>query len=381
MSTFLAIGLGPIQTGIFLRGAAQQFDRLVVAEVDDNVKNAVNADGGHITINIASADSIHHETFSGIEILNPLKKDDLATLIQVAADADEIATALPSVNFFPQVAEYLKAGFLQNPDKQRFIYTAENNNHAAEELAKAVGCEFRNTYFLNTVIGKMSSVVSAEDCEFRNLQALSPHADRGHLVEEFNNILISTCPIIDARQVSGLYVKKDLYPFEEAKLYGHNAIHFLMATLGNEKGLTSMNELVAFPEIIEFAKFAFINESGKALCCKWSGFDELFTEKGFKNYVENLIPRMINPFLMDSIPRIIRDLPRKLAWNDRVVGTMRMALEHNIQPNKLAQCAATSVKSLFGTTTDIKNGLTELWPKPWHDEHEQIFKLIINFLP
>ena len=49
MSTFLGIGLGPIQTGIFLAGAAKGgFDRIVIAEVNDALKNAVNAAGSAV---------------------------------------------------------------------------------------------------------------------------------------------------------------------------------------------------------------------------------------------------------------------------------------------------------------------------------------------
>ena len=44
MSTFVGIGLGPIQTGIFLAGAAKGgFDRIVIAEVNEKLKAAVNA--------------------------------------------------------------------------------------------------------------------------------------------------------------------------------------------------------------------------------------------------------------------------------------------------------------------------------------------------
>ena len=51
MKIFLGIGLGPIQTGIFVSGASKGgFDRIVVAEVDENVKNPVNRGGGKITV-------------------------------------------------------------------------------------------------------------------------------------------------------------------------------------------------------------------------------------------------------------------------------------------------------------------------------------------
>ncbi|MHB9140242.1 MAG: hypothetical protein ACYC4Q_12635, partial [Victivallaceae bacterium] len=185
MSLFLGIGMGPIQTGIFLSGASKgNFDRIVIAEVDNKLKNAVNLYGGKITINIAAENAVYHETYSNVEVYNPLDAEDLKQLIAAAADADELATALPSVKFFPQIAAWLKLGFAMQPQRRRFIYTAENNNHAAEELEKAVGQRFPATYYLNTVVGKMSGVANAAECETQGLKLLCPGADRGHLVEE-----------------------------------------------------------------------------------------------------------------------------------------------------------------------------------------------------
>ena len=202
MNTFLGIGLGPIQTGIFLSGASKGgFDRIVIAEVDNKLKEAVNAAGGTITVNIAKDNAVYAETYANIEVYNPLEANDLQELICSAADADELATALPSVKFFPQIAAWLKMGFSMQPQRRRFIYTAENNNHAAEELEKAIGQHFPATYYMNTVVGKMSGVANAAECEKQDLELLCPGADRGHLVEEFNKILISTAPGIEDRQV------------------------------------------------------------------------------------------------------------------------------------------------------------------------------------
>ena len=159
MSTFVGIGLGPIQTGIFLAGAFKGgFDRIVIAEVNPDLKAAVNA-AGSVTVNIANRDSITTEVYGNVEVYNPLDPAELPKLIEAAAEAEEFATALPSVKFFSSCAPWLLEGFKRSPERRRFIYTAENNNHAAEELEKAVGVAFPNTYYLNTVIGKMSGVL------------------------------------------------------------------------------------------------------------------------------------------------------------------------------------------------------------------------------
>ncbi len=374
MSTFLGIGLGPIQTGIFLSGAFKGgVDKIVIAEVDNNLKDAINANNGNLTINIADSEKIYQETYSGIEVYNPLNEDDLEKLIAIAGDADEIATALPSVDFFKHIAPWLKKGFDLSPEKERFIYTAENNNHAAECLEKAIDKKYSNTNYLNTVVGKMSGVVSNEECEEQNLSLLCPNSDKGHLVEKFNNIYISKVPNIVNRNIEGLYEKDDLFPFEEAKLYGHNAIHILLGILSNQKGKKYMHQIKSDSEVMKFARTAFIDESGKALCKKYTGIDELFTEKGFAHYADDLLERMTNPFLQDAVERVLRDADRKLAWEDRIIGTMRLALEYDVIPCNVAKTAKIFAKDSFGI--DYKTKFKDLWPSPWTNEHEEVLNL------
>ena len=381
MKIFLGIGLGPIQTGIFVAGASKGgFDRIVVAEVDETVKNAVNSNGGSITVNIAAKDHVYKEVYSNLELYSPAKPEELEKLIDAAANATEIATALPSVKFFGPTAAWLREGFRRNPDAVRYIYTAENDNHAAEKLEKEVGEAFPNTYYLNTVIGKMSDVARGEDVEKRSLAPLAAGLDRAHLVEEFNWILISSAPGVENRQVKNLYEKQDLFPFEFAKLYGHNATHFLLGMLGASKGLKTMAELKDCPEFLQIGRDAFIGESGVALCKKYAGVDNMFTESGMKAYAEGLIERMQNPYLSDAIERVIRDIPRKLSWDDRVIGTMRLALSQGVTPFNFAKGALLAARAQFGNDPEaIKAGLAELWQQDVNSgEGAQLLELILN---
>jgi hypothetical protein len=149
--TFLGIGLGPIQTGIFLDGAYRGgFDRIVIAEVDEELIRSVRASDGAIQISVAARDTVTTRTISGIEIYSPTDSDGVTRLIHAAAEADEVATALPSIAYFRHL-RWLQKGFVQQPERQRFVYAAENHNHAAEELENAVG-SFPHTHYLNTVV-------------------------------------------------------------------------------------------------------------------------------------------------------------------------------------------------------------------------------------
>lgn len=378
MSTFLGIGFGPIQTGIFLSGASKGgFGRIVVADVDESLIKSLRSNGGCFTLNIAARDRIYTETISGIEIYNPRLPADLEKLITAAAEADEVATALPSVSAFPHVIPWLKHGFERAPGKLRLVYTAENHNHAAELLEEGIGSVLPGTHFLNTVVGKMSGIVPLQDCASRDVVPLTPTSDRGHLVEEYNRILIGRCPGVDTRRTLGLHVKNDLLPFEEAKLYGHNAIHMLLGLHASEHNIGFMHELAAHPDCMDIGRRAFLNESGRALCAKWKGVDELFTEDGFLAYAEDLLIRMVNPYLRDAVDRICRDLPRKLGWDDRIIGAMRVAQSVGVDPVELTRGAAIAARRLFGRAKTIqRDGLASLWPTPWGAEQEALWSRI-----
>ena len=273
-----------------------------------------------------------------IEIYNPADPADLENLTAVAAVADELSTALPGTAFYRHITPWLRRGFEREPGRRRYIYTAENDNYAAEKLSEALGDGFPETYCLNTVIGKMSKVFAGGEAE--DLPCLCPGCDRGHLVEAFNRIFISSAPGIAERRCGGLHVKTELLPFEEAKLFGHNAVHFLLGWEASKLGLKYMSELSSHPDLLDYGRKAFEDESGTALCRKWQGGDAMFQEDNFRIYVTELLVRMTNPFLGDAVDRIIRDLPRKLSCDDRVMGTIRLCLEQGVVPGRFISLAS-----------------------------------------
>jgi mannitol-1-phosphate 5-dehydrogenase len=255
---------------------------------------------------------------------------------------------------------------------QAVIYTAENNNHAAEILKEQVIGEIpikhqsvvnERVRFLNTVIGKMSQVLTdPEEIRNRALAGITPDIKRAFLVEAFNRILISKIQFDQPfdRGMATFIEKEDLLPFEEAKLYGHNAVHALGGYLGSFLGLHYMADLKALPGMMDFLRKAFIEEAGQALMRKYHNLDYLFTMQGFEDYVDDLLQRMMNPFLLDRIERVTRDPARKLGWNDRLIGTMRMILNSGRQPVRFALGAAGAFTALHPGPFSSEV-LDELW--------------------
>jgi mannitol-1-phosphate 5-dehydrogenase len=254
------------------------------------------------------------------------------------------------------------------------VYAAENHNHAAEELEQCVRGELPESAgaqlagrvrFLNTVIGKMSGLVGEE----RSLAPVTPGSPRAFLVEEFNRILVSA-PRFDGAFERGISVfeeRPDLLPFEEAKLHGHNATHALAAYLGAELGVARMAELRDVPGFVEFLRAAFVEESGAALVKKHAGVDRLFTAEGYRAYADDLLERMTNPHLGDTVERVGRDPRRKLGWGDRLAGTMRLALAQGVRPLRFGLGVAAGFALLDDGALERAESLEGLAREAWRD--------------
>lgn len=378
---FVGFGYGAIQAGLFAYEAwrSGNFDRIVVAEVVPAMVEGVRRNGGRYALNIATPAGIEVQQVGPLELFNPLVESDRQALIEAVAAADEIATALPSVAFYGTgktgdvldiLSRGLKAKALRDTLPPAVVYTAENHNHAAEILSAAletalgtrlVDCRCQ---VLNTVIGKMSGVVT-EPAQLAE-QALAPMVPgmaRAFLVEAFNRILVSRITMAGFKRGIEVFEEKaDLLPFEEAKLYGHNATHALLGYLLKEQGAAYLSDAARDPALIQLAREAFLEESGRALCRKHAGIDALFTEAGYRRYVEDLLERMMNPHLKDAVERVTRDTRRKLGWDDRLVGTMRVVLGQGFRPIRYARGAAAALRQLAASEkTDPARLLDQLW--------------------
>lgn len=127
-------------------------------------------------------------------------------------------------------------------------------------------------------------------------------------------------------------------------------------------------------ELSALAHAAFLEESGVALVKKYAGIDPLFTPDGFKTYVEDLMKRMLNPWLRDQVERVIRDPRRKLGWNDRLIGAMRLCLSQGIQPNHFAAGAQAALRYLSKQEQIPGNlpFLNEIWEGGSGSEEEMV---------
>ena len=371
--TYVGFGFGAMQAGLFLYEAYRSgnFGRLVVAEVLPDLVSNLRRAGGYYTLNIAHPDRVESVRIGPVEINDPSVAADRERQVAALAEAQEIGTAIPSVTYYqspgPGSLHRLLADGLRHKSAgdgpEAVVYVAENHNHAAEMLEASAldtvpAAEHNRirtqVQFLNTVIGKMSGVISEPDAiRAHGLATITPQDRRAFLVEAFNCILISRIQTRGGdsgspfrRGIEVFKEKQNLLPFEEAKLYGHNATHALAAFAGALAGARRIADLATVPGALPFLRAAFLQESGEALVRKHAGVDPLFTRRGYTRYADDLLARMTNPYLLDTVERVGRDPARKLGWDDRLVGTMRLALNQGIEPRRYAFGAAAALAVL-----------------------------------
>ena len=100
--TFVGFGFGPIQAGLFAKEAFQSgnFRRIVVAEIDQRLVDAVRSNKGTYYVNVARSDRIETVRIDGVELLNPANPEEATALRTALSEATEITTCLPSVKFY-----------------------------------------------------------------------------------------------------------------------------------------------------------------------------------------------------------------------------------------------------------------------------------------
>jgi len=393
---FVGFGFGAIQGGLFLPTAQRSgnFDRLVVAEIDQSVVDGVRSNQGRYSCNVAHDDRVELVSMDGVEVLNPLNADDRESLLEAVADSSELVTALPSFRLYNEppspVARLLAEGLtrkLKRPTcPPAVVYAAENDMRAAARLEAFCWDHAPSGFgdkviFSETVIPKMCSVVfDPERMEEEGLIPMFPGADRALLVEVYDGVLIdSQQPPGFRRGLNAFSDKPNLDPFAHAKFIGHNAVHAWLGYIAEREGLTHMGQISGRGDLIRIARKVFLEEVGPGLIhAHRHTRDPLFTEEGIAEYAQSALKRMINPFLNDPVDRVTRDPVRKLGWEDRLLGAMKLARDAGVKPELLADGARLALARAARETQKQPGEILDLiWSADAHPQEISFFRSLL----
>lgn len=126
--------------------------------------------------------------------------------------------------------------------------------------------------------------------------------------------------------IEGMEKTDNLMAFVERKLFTLNTGHCVTAYLGCLKGHRTIREAIEDPSIQEQVKQA-MQESGEVLIRRY-GFDRALHSA----YIEKILTRFANPYLVDEVDRVGRQPLRKLGANDRLIKPLLGTIEYG-QPN------------------------------------------------
>ena len=397
-SSYVGFGFGAIQGGLFLPAvqASKNFDRLVVAEIEPSIVEGVRENNGSFSCNIAHSDRVELVTIEGVEVFNPTVADDREYLVSAIAEAGELGTALPSFHLYDSepapVARLLAEGLTRKskrPDlPPAVVYAAENDSRAATRLEAlcwdhAPAGFGDKVVFSETVIPKMCSVVeNVARIEEEELIPMFPGASRALLVEAYDRILVEDhIPYGFERGITSFISKKQLDPFAQTKFLGHNAVHAWLGYLAESEKLLLMSQIGQRDDLMRRAMEVFQKEVGPGLIHAHAHIgDPLFSPDGIIDYAKDALQRMVNPFLNDPIERVTRDPIRKLGWEDRLIGGMRLAIEAGLEPVLLAEGTKLALqRAAKETSIDPQDLLIKIWSdEADKEEVESVLAFLIS---
>lgn len=353
--TFVGLGGGAIQLGLWAYYAHRQGCRVVISEVDRARVAGIRANGNTYAINIAHFDHIEPVTVGPVEVYDPSVPADRVRLLEAVREANEINTAVPSTAVYRKggIDQLLREG-LAGRSAPVLIYASENQIGAAAQLRDLVYPEgaLAHVGFSETVIERMGGPQG--DPAFiaaHRVAEITPGCGAALLVEDFDSIVVEKPPFAPELGFSTSFGRfravEHIGMYEELKLLGHNAVHFLLGCVGKIKGYTYMSDFNGDPDTDLVGLDALILETGGWFRPQYGPAGaEVATDDGFRAWAVQLMRRIVNPHLFDLVDRIIRDPERKLAWNDRIIGTMRRALAAGVVPKRYALGAAAALALL-----------------------------------
>ncbi|EMU3327199.1 mannitol-1-phosphate 5-dehydrogenase [Vibrio cholerae] len=139
-------------------------------------------------------------------------------------------------------------------------------------------------------------------------------------------------------QIEGMEKTDNLMAFVERKLFTLNTGHCITAYLGCLKGHRTIREAIEDPSIHAQVKQA-MQESGEVLIRRY-GFDRALHNA----YIEKILTRFANPYLVDEVDRVGRQPLRKLGANDRLIKPLLGTIEYGLPNSMLLKGIAAALK-------------------------------------
>ena len=314
MKKAVQFGAGNIGRGFIGALLSQAGYHVVFADVADVIIDKINEDKTY-TVHVMDV-ACEDQPITNISGVNSTKPE----AIDAIAEADVVTTAVGLV-ILPRIAPTIAAAIekrMANGVKEPMnIIACENAIRATSQLKAAV-------YERLSEEGKAyaDECVGFADCA---VDRIVPPVKSANFID----VVVESYFEWDVEKsgfkgeipvIPGMTLVDDLMAYIERKLFTLNTAHCITAYLGKLRGLATIDQAIADPEIFAVV-YAAMKESGAGLVKKY-GFD---ADK-HAAYIEKIIGRFKNPYLQDDVTRVGREPLRKLSPTDRLISPLSTAV-------------------------------------------------------
>lgn len=323
----IQFGAGNIGRGFLAQLFHESGFDILFVDVAQPMLDAINTRGAY-TIHIVGdqAEEIP------IDHIRAIHSREVERVAQEIASAEIVCTAV-GANVLPYLAPAIAQG-LQIRHTQSgsplHILLCENLHDASTLLRNHVAALLPETEreailsktgFVQAVVSRMVPVQTEED---RAKDIL------GIRVEAYKRLPIDANALVgEFPSIKGVEPVSNFLAYVERKLYTHNCAHAVLGYLGHAKGYYYGYEALKDAEIRRILEQV-MRETGEALIRR-HGFDP----ETHQTHVKDLLHRFENRSLGDTCLRLARDPLRKLAKEDRLIGSATLCMEEEVEPEGL----------------------------------------------
>ena len=307
MKKAIQFGAGNIGRGFIGAVLEQAGYHVVFADVNAAVIDKINQDKCY-TVHVMDVECVEQKitNISGVNSTTD-------AVIEQIVDAQIITTAV-GVVILPRIAPAIAKGIVA----RRAAGVAEPLNIIACENAVRASSQLKE-HVLALLEGEDKEYclkwVGFPDCSVdRIVPPVRSENPVDVVVEAFYEWNVEQASFVgEVPQIAGMNLADNLLAYVERKLFTLNTGHAITAYTGCMKGLKTIDQSIADPQIYEIVKAA-MQQSGLGLIAK-HGLDK---EAHFK-YIDKIIGRFKNPYLNDDVTRVGREPLRKLSATDRLI--------------------------------------------------------------
>lgn len=324
MKTAIQFGAGNIGRGFIGKLLSKSGYKVYFADVNEEIVNALK-EKNEYTVEVVG----ENKTEVVVNNVDGVFSND-AKLIDLITKAEIITTAVgPTVLTIisKSLAQGITRRFEMNIKSNLNIIACENmikgTTFLKGEVEKHLSQEVIT--YMNQFIGFPNSAVD------RIVPPMEMSSDILRVrVEEFKEWIVEA-PLFkgETPKIEGMDLTDNLMAFVERKLFTLNTGHAITAYLGVIAGHQTVKESIEDESIEKIVKNA-MHESGEVLIKRY-GFEREVHNK----YIEKILNRFRNPYLIDEVDRVGRQPLRKLGYNDRLIKPLRGTMEYGTKNSSL----------------------------------------------